>query len=332
MTATGLCAPAGVPTTGAAAICVFAVRREDGLALPQDLKGHAGGGPLDVLALPGTGLAAVVQEVPAADFTQDELRRRLSDPLALEGCARAHHAVVTAAAAGGPVVPLPLATLFTGQDRAAAALAEQRPRFLAALDRVAGRAEWAVKVHVRQPAPAAPDHGAAAGAEGSGAAYLARVRGRERERQARQEAVRRVAARVHDVAAGFAVAAVRRQPHGAAVTGGDLHQVLNAAFLVDEGKAPALVAAVRALAGPHAGLEVHVDVSGPWVPYSFTGDDTTTATGTSTAPGTDVATATGAGTASGAGVGVCAAGGPGAGISESTRTGESTRSGAGVVL
>lgn len=265
-------ATAAPPTT---AVCVFAVRR-DGAApeWPAGARGHAGGGPLGLLALPGTGLSAVVQEVPAADFSEEALRLRLADPAELERCARAHHAVVTACAAAGPVVPLPLATLFTGPDRAAAALTGQRARFLAALDQVTGRQEWAVKVYAGpagRPGDAAPAP-TERPAAGPGAAYLARVRGRERDRQARQDAVLRATEEVHRVAAGFAAAVVRRPPHGAAATGADRPQVLNAAFLVDEGRAAAMVAAVRALAGARAGLDVRVDVSGPWAPYSFTGD------------------------------------------------------------
>lgn len=253
------------------AVCVFAVRRAGGPGRVTEAAGHAGGGPVGVLAFPGGGLEAVVQAVPAAEFTEEALRRRLADPLALESSARTHHAVVIAAADGGPVVPLPLATLFTGAGRALAALADRRPRFLAALERVAGRAEWAVKVHVRGPARPGDDSGTAETGTGAGAAYLARVRGRERDRQARQDTVRRVAAHVHEVAASFAVAAVRRTPHGTAITGADRHQVLNAAFLVDDARAEGLVAAVRALGGTHAGLDVQIDVTGPWVPYSFTG-------------------------------------------------------------
>lgn len=283
MTATDLYLAPGAPgaagaagTPDATAVCAFAVRRDGGAPdWPADTRGHAGGGPLGLLALPGTGLSAVVQEVPAADFTEEALRRRLADPPVLESCARAHHAVVTASAAAGPVVPLPLATLFAGPDRAAAALSAQRARLLAALDRVTGRQEWAVKVYVG-PAGPPPDDGApdraARPAAGTGAAYLARVRRRERDRQARQDAVLRVTDHVHRVAAGFAAAAVRRPPHGTAVTGEDRPQVLNAAFLVDDGKAAAMVAAVRALAGTRAGLDVRIDVSGPWAPYSFTGD------------------------------------------------------------
>lgn len=276
MTATDLDRPrTGASGGDATATCVFAVLRTGGRQAPALTPGHAGGGAVGLLPLPGGDLQAVVQEVPAADFTQEALRRRLGDPLELERCARAHHAVITAAAAGGAVVPLPLATFFTASGRAAAALADRRDRILDALDWVEGRAEWAVKVHVVQQAPAPPaadgkDPAAAPGRPGAGAAYLARVRGRERDRQARHEALLRVAGRVHAAAAAHAVAAVRRTPHGTAITGKDRPQVLNAAFLVDDSRAADLVAAVRDLGGAHAGLDVHVEVSGPWVPYSFT--------------------------------------------------------------
>ncbi|WP_435176685.1 GvpL/GvpF family gas vesicle protein [Actinacidiphila sp. bgisy145] len=268
--------PAG-PADGMTATCVFAVRRGGDPGSLAGRSGHTGGGPLRLLPLAGS-LRAVVQSVPAADFTQEALRRRLSDPVALERCARGHHDVVVAAAADGPVVPLPLATLFTDDRRAAEALDHQRQLFLGTLDRLAGRAEWSVKVHLGRSAGTAPAPAASrtagtarAAAPGAGAAYLSRVRGRERDRQSWQDAALHVAQRVHDTAAALAVAAVRRRPHGPEVTGRDRHQVLNAAFLVDNARSAELAAAVHALRGSFTGLEVHIDVTGPWVPYSFTG-------------------------------------------------------------
>jgi hypothetical protein len=267
------------PATGTTVTCVFAILGGDGPAAPAagpesgQEGGHEGGGALRLLPLAAR-LRALVQDVPAADFTEDALRRRLADPARLEVCARAHHAVVTAAAAGGPVVPLPLATLFTDDRRAVAALDARRQQFLAALELVTGRAEWALKVSVGRPeASAAPAAGrpSPAPAGGQGAAYLARVRGRERDRTARQEAALRAARHAHDTAAAFAVSSVRRRPHGTEVTGRDRHQVLNAAYLVDDARAAELASAVRALAGTYRDLGLHVELSGPWVPYSFTG-------------------------------------------------------------
>ncbi|SHM83497.1 GvpL/GvpF family gas vesicle protein [Actinacidiphila paucisporea] len=261
-------APVAAP--GAMATCVFAVRRGGPSGGLTGVRGHAAGGHVGLLPLPG-GLWAVAQDVPAELFSQEALRARLSDPEQLEDCARAHHAVVTAAAADGPVVPLALATLFTDAERARATLDEQQPRFLAALDRLTGRTEWAVKVHVRHrggngtEGPAAPGPAAST----SGRAYLSRVRGREKDRRARQDAALDAARQVHEAAAGFAVASVRRRPHGTEITGRGRVQVLNAAYLVDDARADRLVAAVRAMTGAFAGVDAHAEVSGPWVPYSF---------------------------------------------------------------
>jgi Gas vesicle synthesis protein GvpL/GvpF len=279
--------------SGTTSLCVFAVcaaveapgRPIQGAGAP----GHTEGGPLALLPLDGA-LSAVVQEVPAARFTEEALRQRLSDPAELEACARAHHAVVTAAAALGPVVPLPLATLFADRPRAHAVLAESLPRFRRALDRVRGRAEWAVKVHLRRDDPpaaqAVPDRGPALGGRengapgaadprtaGAGRVYLSRVRGRERHRMSRRDAATAAAQRVHEAASAVSAGSVRLRPHGQEVTGKDRLQVMNAAYLVDEARGAELVAAVAALRSELTGAGIEVDVSGPWVPYSFTAED-----------------------------------------------------------
>ncbi|MGB8939223.1 MAG: GvpL/GvpF family gas vesicle protein, partial [Streptomyces sp.] len=107
------------------AVCVFAVRRGRGPELPAELAGHEDGGPLRLI--PVGALWAVVQDVPAAAYSEESLRGRLSEPATLERCVRAHHAVITAFAARAGAVPLPLATLYHSQERARAALAANAP-------------------------------------------------------------------------------------------------------------------------------------------------------------------------------------------------------------
>jgi hypothetical protein len=272
------------------ALCVFAVCRTGTFTGLPEATGHPQGGPVALLAIDDR-LSAVVQEVPAGRFTEEALKERLSDPAELESCARAHHAVVTAAAAHGSVVPLPLATLFTDADRARSALSECLPRFGEALARVQDRAEWAIKVYQRQagrgpatvsastststlrvqtPSPGPATSGGGAAAPGAGRAYLARVRDRESGRRDRRDTAVAAAGRVHQAACAAAADCVQRRPHGQDITGRDRLQVMNAAYLVDRERAAGLRAAVDALAGELAAVDVEVEVSGPWVPYSFT--------------------------------------------------------------
>ncbi|MEU1805483.1 GvpL/GvpF family gas vesicle protein [Streptomyces sp. NPDC019937] len=225
-------------------------------------------------ALPGTGspvrtltagpLTAVVQDVPAADHTEEALRRRLSDRAELERCARAHHEVITAVSSVTATVPLPLATLYRSDERVREALRERETAFLTALDRLAGREEWGVKVY----APATPPPARETVAADTGRAYLDRVRNRHQGREQRQNAALRAAERVDAVVRGFAVATRRLRPHGVEVTGKDRTHILNAAYLLDTARTRELRAALTSLRRDEPAIQI--DLSGPWPPYSFT--------------------------------------------------------------
>ncbi|GLV72481.1 MULTISPECIES: GvpL/GvpF family gas vesicle protein [Streptomyces] len=263
------------PPEPAALVYVFAVCRGGDLTALAELPGLGTGAPVRTLA--AGPLTAVVQDVPAAGFGEEALRQRLSDRDELERCARAHHAVITAVSALVPAVPLPLATLYLDDGRVREALGERRTSFLTALDRIAGRAEWGVKVYAPTGAPpSAPGAGPGAGATpgpsrpaatGSGRAYLDRVRTRQRDREQRHTLALRAAERVDTVVRGLAVAARRLRPHGVEVTGKHRTHVLNAAYLLDLGRERELRAALASLRRDET--DVQIELSGPWAPYSF---------------------------------------------------------------
>ncbi|MBY8888996.1 GvpL/GvpF family gas vesicle protein [Streptomyces sp. PTM05] len=265
--------------TYAFAVC----RGEDASGAPLP-PGLSAGAP--VRALRFGALTAIVQEVPAADFTEEVWRRRLSDRAEVERCARAHHAVVTAVARFRPTVPLALCTLYRDDWRAIEALGRDEARFAEVLDRVAGHVEWGVKVYVRpeehasgpdgatgatpRPAPGAAARGSAGGpAPGAGRAYLAERRERQRSRVRRHEETLRDADVVDTTLRGLASAARRLQPQHQELTGDPRPQILNAAYLVAQERTAELSAAVTAL---RRRVGAHIEVTGPWVPYSFAGE------------------------------------------------------------
>ena len=266
------------PTRQATAVYVFAVCRAQAAPALAGLPGHRDGGALRLLE--AGALAAVTQEVPAYEHDEEALRRRLAEPAELEGYARAHHEVVAAVAAVTTTVPLPLATLYTSEERARQAVADNAARFHRALDRLTGRAEWGLKVYALPPrqaaeacvpaaAPGPEPDGEASGARPSGRAYLERLRNRQRDREARREAAWLAAERVDAAVGRLAVAARRLRTHGAEA-GGPERQLLNATYLVDAARAGELAALVERLRGDTtlAG-QVRLELTGPWAPYSF---------------------------------------------------------------
>lgn len=260
---------------------VFAIH-EAGEAASAACAGYDGGSTPFHLALTNTpgGPWALAQDVPAAAFSEQALRKKLADPGTLEVFARTHHAMVTAAAVGGPVIPLPLATLYADRCRAAETLAARASQFQLALDRLRGTAEWAVKVYTtntaRGPADGAatsprrpnPDKRGSQASPGDGRAYLDGIRARRQDQEAKQAVASAEAARVDEAVTSVARGAVRRRPHGTQVTGRHRIQILNGAYLVDTHRAEDLHSAIDALRVMNG---IEIEVSGPWAPYSFAG-------------------------------------------------------------
>ncbi|NKI42308.1 GvpL/GvpF family gas vesicle protein [Streptomyces physcomitrii] len=295
------------------AVCRRRVREAAFAGLPGLAEGAPDRPEHPVRTLRFGALTAVVQHVPAARFTEEAWQQRLADIRELERCARAHHAVVTVAAAGGPAAPLALGTLYHGDDRARAALESDAERFHAALDRIDGHVEWGVKAYVaagsssatatagtstggEAGAGASPrtgtgtdvsprtGTGAGTGADarggsrtgtrtgtggGAGRAYLERKRGAHRDRAQRHERALRLGEEVDAELTGLARAGRRLRAHSQEFTGRERLQVLNATYLVAAEREAELRARVESL---RHRTGARIEVSGPWVPYSFAGE------------------------------------------------------------
>ncbi len=235
------------------------------------------------------GLTAIVGDVDQPDFGEAALRRNLEDLDWLEQTARAHHAVIEAAARRGPVIPMRLATVYNSDAGVAGTLHERSADFRQALSRVSACSEWGVKGYTAKPAahgpaapgPAAPGPAAPGTASGSqtggrdgsaggpGAAYLRRRRAQlAAQDDARQESM--ASAQVVYAELGrLSVSARLYPPQSPELTGQPVSMVLNAAYLVADERADEFAAAVADLAAQHR--SVQLNLTGPWPAYSFVG-------------------------------------------------------------
>jgi pyruvate/2-oxoglutarate dehydrogenase complex dihydrolipoamide acyltransferase (E2) component len=238
----------------------------------------------------------LVSDVRSAEFGEAALRENLENLDWLDEVAREHHYVIDAAARLFPLLPVRLATVYSGDAAVCAALAEHNGRLLDVLRRVGGRIEWGVKVYAAQepeaaresaaaepdmagPAPAARNLAAGAGAGedtgpggGAGLAYLKRRRAQlATAREAKATAVNAAQA-VHADLAAKATGTRLHPPQSAQLSGVRQPMLLNAAYLLDPSDAATFTAAVAGQATAHP--ELRVELTGPWPPYSFAdGDD-----------------------------------------------------------
>jgi hypothetical protein len=262
------------PGHGLWVYCVVSADREP----PSDLAGIAADGAPELVT--SGDLAALVSPVPLSEFGEAPLRENLNDLAWLERIVRAHEAVLDAMLALGAVVPMRVCTIYRDAGQVRAMLAERAELFQDALARVAGSAEWGVKIVadrtvLEQHARATSDEAraladdVAAGREGG--AYIARKKlaalVRDESDRILDEVVRETHARLEEWAASSVI--LPAQSRELAGYEGDM--VFNGAYLVEDERVEAFAALLGDLRSQYASLGLAFDLTGPWPAYNFAG-------------------------------------------------------------
>jgi Gas vesicle synthesis protein GvpL/GvpF len=260
-------APRSPAGDGLWAYCV--TRAED--RPPEKLAGVHGGA---IERIERDGLAVLVSRVPLAEFSEEPLRRNLNDLEWLERVAREHEAALERVLNHDTIIPLRICTIFEDEEGVARMLAEQRPTLDIALDALAGKEEWGVKLLVDRSALEAaaeervPPEEDLAG-RSAGGAYMLR---RRQERQLRDVADRLAGELAEDVHArlqDWASDAVVNRPQNRDLSGHEGEMLLNAAYLVERAKVERLRELVEELQDRHRDLGARLELTGPWPPYNF---------------------------------------------------------------
>ena len=217
-------------------------------------------------------LAVLCSTVPLAEFGEEPLTRSLNDLEWLERVARAHEAAIARALDGATIVPLRLCTIFASEEHARAMLAERAGELSAALDRLEGKLEWAVKLLIdreRLQEGLRDTATEAAHEPGSGAAYMLLRREERRLAEAAERAASGLAEDVHARLQDWAADARVRPAQNRELSGHTGDMILNGAYLVDRGKTDELRDLVEQLQLRHADVGARLELGGPFPPYSF---------------------------------------------------------------
>jgi Gas vesicle synthesis protein GvpL/GvpF len=271
--------PPGDRRRSQTAVWAYAINdsRAEDLAAGLSWLTGVGGAPVRVAAC--SGLSMLVSDVSLAEFGQAALRRNLENLDWLDEVARAHHQVIEAAARLFPLLPTRLATVYSSDTAVCTALAVRRALLLDALRRVGGRVEWGVKAYTaRESETPARESFAGRGRDeacsaraGAGLAYLRRRRAQLAAGRESIAAAVDGARALHTGLAGQAEQARLHPPQSPQLSGVRLPMLLNAAYLLAADRGTNFTAAVAAEATAHP--ELRIELTGPWPPYSFTGDD-----------------------------------------------------------
>jgi hypothetical protein len=244
--------------------------------LPADAGGVAGDGALE--RVEARGLAAIVSRVPLAEFGAGPLRENLNDLAWLERVARAHEAVLDVALGQSTIVPLRLCTIYESEQSVREMLDREHDSLAQALEALAGRQEWGVKLIVDEDrlAEEARSRSTEAatlqdelGARTGGGAYMLRRRLERQVREAVDALGAQLAEQLHAQLQDWASDAVVLAPQNPELSGHEGRMLLNGAYLVDAERVTGLRELVAELEERHRALGARIELTGPWPPYNF---------------------------------------------------------------
>lgn len=232
------------------------------------------GAPLEVLEC-GL-LAAVVGQVPLAEFSTETLRARLEDPAWMEAMVRSHNRVIDTIHRQQAILPAKFGCVYVSVDDLKAGLERDHDGLVAHLGRLEGCDEWAVHVYVERAAI----ERRAANQDASmrqlrqemasarpGRAYFLQLKLADTLAAATERALGDLAQAGYERLVRHATAGqVHSTGHPTEDARAEI-EVLRAAFLVRRESEGAFVAEVNAFAASVEGLRC--ESSGPWPPYSF---------------------------------------------------------------
>jgi hypothetical protein len=223
-------------------------------------------------------MAALVSSVDTSAYAPDRVELLTEEVGWVAPRASAHDAVVTWAGDRGPVIPLPIFTLFHDESRVREMLRERASELRATLERVGVGEEYGLRIfrldevlaqRIGSLSPTVEGLERQAREATPGQRYLLQ---RKLEAERRTE-LKRIAAEVaresFQSLAPFALEAVRE---ALPVKGRDDAPgvaVLNAFFLVKRGALAPFQQALTAIVREHEHHGFRFDFTGPWPPYHF---------------------------------------------------------------
>jgi gas vesicle protein GvpL/GvpF len=226
-------------------------------------EGMPGGHDLRAIEV-GERLWAIVQSVPDAGYSETALARELQNLDWVGARAIAHERVIESFLSARALLPMPLFTLFTSDDRAVQHVRSNDTRIRRLLKRVDGKVEWGLRLTFDEKAARAK---ASSRPVTSGTEFLARKRDVLSINRTRLKEAQGAADRVYKSMSRVVTAAQRRTSLERAAPGSRL--LLDAAFLVPTGKSGAFRLAVRQQTRGLKAVGIAVSLTGPWPAYNF---------------------------------------------------------------
>lgn len=233
-------------------------------ALSAAPAGLAGAGRPRALPV-NPGRWVVAADVPLDRYGEEPLARGLRDLDWVGACALAHEAVVEYLSQRGSVVPMKLFTIFHSDERAIEDVARARRTLDRAFRRIAGAAEWSVRVF--RSSKSSDSKGPSGTVEARSGADFLREKKRARDNARAAAATAAKAAEIaHRALKKIARASIVKPP----VDGeAGARLIIDAAYLVPDARRAKFRSEANRQAKKCRAADCTLTLTGPWPAYHF---------------------------------------------------------------
>jgi hypothetical protein len=224
--------------------------------------------------------AALVSELRGAQYAATALEHNSGDVEWISPRAVAHDRVLTWASDLGPVIPLPMFSLFSGREAVHGMLADRSPQLESTLDRLQQGREYALRVYrvdaellavIASLSPRLEELARSAAAASPGQRYLLERKLDVEKRAELRGVTQRIVDDIVRALSAHAHESIRspipKVTDAAAASRGAM--VLNAAFFVAPDTMESFQKTLTALIAEHGAHGFRFDFTGPWPPYHF---------------------------------------------------------------
>jgi hypothetical protein len=226
-------------------------------------------------------ICAVVSEVPADEYNEQTLNRRLEDLQWLIPRASCHEGIVRHAAAFYPVIPVRFGTIYTSRESVQEMLRRGADEFGAFLDDISDKQEWGVKVYAdedtaRKAASATNERleqlDKQIAVASPGKAHLLQKKRANLVREQSLSLLNHLSEEIYQKLLLWAVEGRRNKLLSRNATGKADEMLLNAAFLLNPQEVETFKEKVDVIATSYEGDTLFFELSGPWPCYNFCPD------------------------------------------------------------
>jgi len=229
-------------------------------------------------------VAAIVSRLDGKEYAPSAVERATENVEWLAPRAVAHDRVLTWASDRGPLVPLPIFSLFSGAPAVQAMLRERREQLQSALQRAASGREYALRVYrvdseltkaATELSPRLAELHDAAMAASPGQRYLLERKLETERKNALHSIGKRIARDVVDALRPLAIdTSESRIASRGTRANADAALILDAAFLVEPHGLDRFQRELTAIVERHQAHGFRFDFTGPWPLYHFVRDET----------------------------------------------------------